>query len=373
MLISVNKIFKVIIGSLVGVFFVFAGGLNAQCTNTTSTLTLSVCDPYVTPSGKYSWTTSGTYLDTILNYAGCDSVITVNLTILPTPIADFTINDDSQCENTNSFVFTNSSSVGLGKSLTYQWSFPDGNSATTTNVTKSIIKADGTYSVKLVSTSSDGCIDSISKNVSLLAKPLAKIFNTSLDSCLNSLLSFKADDLNAATFNSIEWVFPTSTSFTDSLVKYSFTSNGSKTIEARVTNVDGCVDTTSINVNIYNNPTSQFSVNTADQCFQGHDFDFSNSSVSNLTNTSLTYTWAFGDATNSAAANPSKTYSDTGNRTVSLIATNVLGCADTNTLAIRVSVNPEALFTVNDTNQCLVSHSFYYTNSSRYRIWQILL
>ena len=142
MLISVNKIFKVIIGSLVGVFFVFAGDLNAQCTNTTSTLTLSVCDPYVTPSGKYSWTTSGTYLDTILNYAGCDSVITVNLTILPTPIADFTINDDSQCENTNSFVFTNSSSVGLGKSLTYQWSFPDGNSATTTNVTKSIIKAD---------------------------------------------------------------------------------------------------------------------------------------------------------------------------------------------------------------------------------------
>ena len=35
---------------------------------------------YTSPSGK-TWTTTNTYLDTIANDAGCDSVITVNLTV----------------------------------------------------------------------------------------------------------------------------------------------------------------------------------------------------------------------------------------------------------------------------------------------------
>lgn len=55
----------------------FDGG----CTETSSTITKSVCDSYTSPSGK-TWTITGTYNDTIPNAAGCDSVITVNLTIL---------------------------------------------------------------------------------------------------------------------------------------------------------------------------------------------------------------------------------------------------------------------------------------------------
>ena len=55
----------------------FDGG----CTVTQSTINQSVCDSFTSPSSK-SWTTSGTYNDTIPNAAGCDSVITVNLTIL---------------------------------------------------------------------------------------------------------------------------------------------------------------------------------------------------------------------------------------------------------------------------------------------------
>jgi len=55
----------------------FDGG----CTETSSTITKSICDSYTSPSGK-TWTTTGTYNDTIPNAAGCDSVITVNLTTL---------------------------------------------------------------------------------------------------------------------------------------------------------------------------------------------------------------------------------------------------------------------------------------------------
>lgn len=48
---------------------------------TTSTISTSACESYLSPSGNYIWTQSNTYFDTISNFAGCDSVITVQLTI----------------------------------------------------------------------------------------------------------------------------------------------------------------------------------------------------------------------------------------------------------------------------------------------------
>ena len=46
--------------------------------------TVTICDSYDSPSGNYTWTTSGTYMDTLQNSVGCDSVITTHLTILTT-------------------------------------------------------------------------------------------------------------------------------------------------------------------------------------------------------------------------------------------------------------------------------------------------
>ena len=54
--------------------------LSAGSAETTETITANVCDSYTSPSGK-TWITSNTYSDTIPNTAGCDSVITVNLTV----------------------------------------------------------------------------------------------------------------------------------------------------------------------------------------------------------------------------------------------------------------------------------------------------
>lgn len=53
---------------------------NGCCTATTSMISATNCDSYTSPSGQ-NWTISGTYMDTIANAVGCDSVITVNLTI----------------------------------------------------------------------------------------------------------------------------------------------------------------------------------------------------------------------------------------------------------------------------------------------------
>ncbi len=49
--------------------------------NTYRTMSATGCDNYMSPSGNYTWTTSGTYMDTLSNAAGCDSVVTANITI----------------------------------------------------------------------------------------------------------------------------------------------------------------------------------------------------------------------------------------------------------------------------------------------------
>ncbi len=51
------------------------------CNQTTSSsFSKTVCKSYTSPSGKI-WTTSNTYKDTIPNTVGCDSIISINLTI----------------------------------------------------------------------------------------------------------------------------------------------------------------------------------------------------------------------------------------------------------------------------------------------------
>jgi hypothetical protein len=50
------------------------------CSQTSSELVVSSCNSYISPSGSL-WETTGNYQDTILNVNGCDSVISISLTI----------------------------------------------------------------------------------------------------------------------------------------------------------------------------------------------------------------------------------------------------------------------------------------------------
>lgn len=44
-------------------------------------ITATVCGSYVSPSGNYTWISTGVYTDTITSSLGCDSIFTVNLTV----------------------------------------------------------------------------------------------------------------------------------------------------------------------------------------------------------------------------------------------------------------------------------------------------
>jgi hypothetical protein len=50
-------------------------------THTSSVLNIAECSDYTSPSGLYTWSSDGTYYDTIPNNNGCDSTITIHLTL----------------------------------------------------------------------------------------------------------------------------------------------------------------------------------------------------------------------------------------------------------------------------------------------------
>ncbi len=56
--------------------------INLSINNTTATTTLSSCEQVISPSGNHVWVQSGTYIDTISNSAGCDSIISIGVTVL---------------------------------------------------------------------------------------------------------------------------------------------------------------------------------------------------------------------------------------------------------------------------------------------------
>ena len=61
---------------------------NAQLgsSNTLSTQTQTALDTYTWPLNNQTYTQSGTYSDTLVNAAGCDSIVTLNLTLSYTGI-----------------------------------------------------------------------------------------------------------------------------------------------------------------------------------------------------------------------------------------------------------------------------------------------
>jgi len=59
----------------------------------TATVAITGCDSLTSPSGNYTWYNPGTYFDTIQNTAGCDSAITINLSIAASTNSNISVSE----------------------------------------------------------------------------------------------------------------------------------------------------------------------------------------------------------------------------------------------------------------------------------------
>lgn len=105
--------------------------------------TLSTCDSLISPSGKYVWTASGNYADTLQATNGCDSVVEVNLTV---------VDLDTSVSRVLSALSSNATGVN------YQWlDCDDGYSPIAGDTSQMFIPVySGNYAVQV---ESGGCVD----------------------------------------------------------------------------------------------------------------------------------------------------------------------------------------------------------------------
>ncbi|MFY7964935.1 MAG: beta strand repeat-containing protein, partial [Chitinophagaceae bacterium] len=171
-------------------------GASSVCVNANTTLTSTTVGGVWTSSntsvasinsntGLVTAITTGTttITYTVSNANGCINSVTKSITINPNPIADFNINNDVQCLNTNSFIYANTSITPSGTISNTNWNLGDNTTFTTNTVTHTYTNA-ATYQVKLLVINTFSCKDSIVRSV--VVKPTSTS-STLVSICPSSL------------------------------------------------------------------------------------------------------------------------------------------------------------------------------------------
>ena len=138
--------------------------------NTSSAVQWYLNNSIITGATNHSYETEsgvpGVYWALILQNGCFDSTRLYKIYFSPLPKVNFIVSRDVQCLN-SSIPFTNSTTIATNDPMTYLWKFNDGTSSITPDVSK-IFTTAGNNTIKLIATSSNNCIDSIEKNITIL-------------------------------------------------------------------------------------------------------------------------------------------------------------------------------------------------------------
>lgn len=275
-----------------------------------------------TPNPSHTYTAAGNYNVTlrITNSFGCTNVLTKNqyVKISDAPVADFSANITAACQTPLSVNFQNLS-TGAGP-LTYKWLFGDGGTSTVSNPSHTY-NTTGSFAVRLITTNSSGCSDTVIKSSFINIGAYTAAFTASSSACINTPVTFTNTSVPLPV--SVAWDFGdggTSTSLNPVKV---YSTAGTYMVRL-IADFGGCFDTAYSTITILGKPSAAFSAPVTTACKPPLTVNFNNS-----TSGAVSYEWNFGDGNTSTQRNPVHTYTAMGSYTVTLTATNANGCSDT--------------------------------------------
>jgi gliding motility-associated-like protein len=254
-----------------------------------------------------------TYYSQLTTLGGCDSLVTENISILPTynVIIDTTI-----CSGSN---------------LTLQ----DGTQIN--NITNPI-----TYNTNLQSIY--GCDSIITTNISLYNNPQITI-NGVVNGCSPLTTTISTTTLGLDWNWVIQGPDATFNYYNGQTLIDTFTMSGQYSVELNITTLNGCYITSQIEeFTVYPTPMSNFTWSPTEGTDLYNVIYFENNST---TTGNSTYLWDLGDGTTSNFYFVTNQYQDTGYYDVSLTVTNQFGCSDISNNIIVI--NPEFFMFVPNT------------------------
>jgi gliding motility-associated-like protein len=283
---------------------------------------------------QYNVVQSGTYRATLFSFTGCNlSTADIVITANPLPVVGFTSNALTQCFNGHQFIFTNTSSIAFG-TMTYNWDLGDGNLSNLQNITHSYALP-GTYPVRLVVVSDQGCTDSASYTVTVFDSPVAAFNSNATESCfkVNRFDFFNSSTLAVGNMR-YNWSFGDGFSDTTRDVSHVYVGPGTYTVRLTVTTEKGCANDSAFDVTVHPEPVVGFSEPNAQQCFGNNLFNFINSST--ILTGSMQYRWTFGDGQTATTRNASHSYAIPGDYTVKMVVLSDKGCTDSAMLPVKI-------------------------------------
>lgn len=276
----------------------------------------------------HTYSASGNFTVTLVvtNSNGCSRSLTKTsyIPVATKPSTSFTAASTTGC----AYPFTANFSNTTTGAVSYEWSFGDGNTSTLQNPSHTYA-ASGTYTVRLISTSSLGCKDTLTKTSYITVNSLHAAMSISPSTiCVNKNVHFT----NTSSTGNVSWSFGDGGISNSTNPNHIYTDTGTYVVKVIAQN-GSCYDTATQTITVNPLPVIQFTATTTDGCSVPFTTSFTNTSTN-----AVSYTWLFGDGGSSTLANPSHTYTSFGNYTVKLIATNAAGCTDTFTRTSYIKV-----------------------------------
>ncbi len=310
-------------------------------------------DTIVGQNPVYSFPLPGNYnvTLTVVVPTYCDNSITKIVTVIPSPVADFSA--DTVCAGSPTTFTDLSTMVSPYIIAAWNWDFGDGGTSALQNPQHSFLSA-GNHLVTLAVASDSGCTDIISKNVFVRAQPTAA-FSSSI-TCLGGTTNFtNLSFVNGDVITSYLWDFGDAATSNSTNPTHIYASGGEFQVTLTVTTAGGCMDTEIDSIEIFPALVADFSFT---EICEGSPVQFTDMSPSFSI---IAWSWDFSDGTNSTQQNPSHSFSNPGIYNVSLTVTNVIGCNTTITQAVTVYDIPVSLFT---TSNVCYGEPVYFTNNS---------
>lgn len=293
----------------------------------------------------YYVTQTGTYHATVFSFVGCDLTTTdVSITVNPMPVVGFKQNAQQLCFNNHQFVFTDTSSIAFG-TMSYTWDMGDASPLINTQHVNYSYAVPGSYRVKQLVVSDQGCADSAFYDVTVFHSPVAAFDANTRGVCqkINDFIFTNSSTLAAGTMKYL-WDYGDGNTDTTRDARHYYTQPGTFTVRLTVTSEKGCPNDSAFNVTVFPEPVVGFNEPNAQQCFGNNQFNFINSST--VLTGSMQYLWTFGDGGSANTRDAVYSYASPGDFMVRMVATTDKGCTDSIAKNFKVFKYAVADFTV---------------------------
>ncbi len=274
---------------------------------------------------------------------GCSDTVTKQITIEPTPIADFSVSNT--CINEIA-VFNNLTDSNTISNVSYQWQIGGFLGTNNPNPTYQFPSTDGVYGILLIANSPNGCADTIIKSILIGNRPNPDFTLNADTVCQNSLFTI-TDNSIPGLYNTISnrrWDMGNGITIDDSLLfHYAYTTPGTYQIQLTVNGPTDCDSSVSKTIVVVASPLANY--NVSDACL-GATTQFTDISTSPVGTFINSWQLNYGDNTQTTNPNSTHLYSIDGNFATSLIVTSNIGCSDTTSITALVHPLPTANFII---------------------------